>query len=34
MVSDAALWVRGIWSTRPWQLEQPTPFAIWMLWSK
>ena len=24
--------MRGILSTRPWQVAQPTPFLTWMLW--
>src|SRR3989338_4235505 len=26
--------VSGIWSMRPWQVEQPMPLATWMLWLK
>jgi len=31
MVSGAAWRISGIWSTRPWQVEQPTPFVTWTL---
>ena len=34
MVIGSAFHVIGIWSIRPWQLAQPTPFWTWMLWLK
>ena len=29
-----ALRISGMLSTSPWQLAQPTPFAMWMAWLK
>src|SRR5262245_8532539 len=34
ILRDAAWRMSGILSTRPWQETQPTPLAMWMLWSK
>src|SRR5438309_1326807 len=31
MVIGSSFHIRGIRSTRPWQLTQPTPFWMWML---
>ena len=31
MSSDAVRHVSGMRSTGPWQVEQPTPLAMWML---
>ena len=34
MVSGVAFSTAAIWSTRPWQLTQPTPLFTWMEWLK